>query len=202
MTPILHRPALLVIDMQNDFLKPDSRLYNSGARALIPTVNRLAAAARVAGLPVIWVVQQHRRQLVDFGREADISPTHCVEGTPGAELAAGLERDENDFTVIKRRFSGFYATDLDLLLRCLNCNTVVLAGINTDGCVLATAVDAHARDYYVRVASDGTAGWDPAACQAALASLARLQPGVVFETADALALFANGKSDYATQQTV
>lgn len=198
MTSISHRPALLVIDMQNDFLKPDSRLYNRGARDLIPAINRLAAAARAGEALVIWIIQQHRRQLVDFGREADISPAHCVEGTPGAELVAELERGQDDFTVIKRRFSGFYATDLDLLLRCLNCNTVVLAGINTDGCVLATAVDAHARDYYVRVVSDATAGWDAGACQAALASLARLQPGVVFNAADAMALFDTGKNAYAT----
>ena len=182
------RPALLVIDMQNDFLTPGSRLFNAGAQLLLPAINHLTAAARAGGVPVIWVVQEHRRQLVDFGREGDISPVHCVEGTPGANPVDGLEQDANDFKVIKRRFSGFFATDLELLLRCLGRNAIVLAGINADGCVLATAVDAHARDYFVRVVAEATAGWDDIATEAALASLGRLQPGAVIHLAEALGL--------------
>jgi nicotinamidase-related amidase len=191
MVNLQFRPALLVIDMQNDFLKPDSRLYNRGAPGLVPVINRLTAAARANKVPVIWVRQEHRRQLVDFGREGEISPVHCVEGTPGAALVADLDRANDDFTVIKRRFSGFYATDLDLLLRCLNRNLVLLAGINTDGCVQATAVDAHARDYYIRVVVEATAGWDEPAYQAALASLDRLQPGVVISETEALSQLVN-----------
>lgn len=185
------RPALLVIDMQNDFLTPGSRLFNAGARSLMPAINLLTTAARAGGAPVIWVVQEHRRQLVDFGREGDISPVHCVEGTPGANLVDGLDQDVNDFKVIKRRFSGFYATDLDLLLRCLDRNAVVLAGINADGCVQATAVDAHARDFYVRVVAEATAGWDDRTVEAALSSLGRLQPGAVIDRAEALSLLSS-----------
>ncbi|MBI3360437.1 MAG: cysteine hydrolase, partial [Chloroflexi bacterium] len=109
-------PALLIVDMQNDFVNSATRLYSPRAREIIPAINELARAARAQRAPVIWIVQEHRRQLVDFGREADISPVHCVEGTPGAALIDGLNRADDDFTVIKRRFSGFYATDLDLLL--------------------------------------------------------------------------------------
>lgn len=180
------RPALLVIDMQNDFLTPGSRLFNAAAQVLLPGINRLTTAARAGSVPVIWVVQEHRRQLVDFGREGDISPVHCVEGTPGASLADGLGQAANDFMVIKRRFSGFFATDLDLLLRCLDRNAILLAGINADGCVLATALDAHARDYYVRVVAEATAGWDDHAHTAALASVDRLQPGAVMHLTEAL----------------
>jgi len=181
---MVDRPALLIIDMQNDFLTPGSRLYNAGARDLIPHISALAAAARAQAVPVIWVIQEHRRQLVDFGREADISPAHCVEGTPGAALAAGLERRDTDFTVIKRRYSGFYATDLDLLLRCLDRNRVVVTGINSDGCVLATALDAHARDYRVTVVADATGAGMPEAQSAALGMLGRTQPGVVMTVAE------------------
>ena len=174
------KPALLIIGMQNDFLTPGSgRLYNPSARALISTINQLTSAARCSRVPVVWIVQEHRHQLVDFGREGDISPPHCVEGTPGAELSPDLVRDLDDFIVVKRRFSSFYGTDLDLLLRCLGCNTIVLTGINTDGCVYATAVDAHARDYFLRVVAEATAGWDVVAYQTALIGLGRLQPDVV-----------------------
>ncbi len=184
MPATVDRPALLIVDMQNDFLTPGGRLHNAGARDLILPINSLAAAARAQGVPVIWVIQEHRRQLVDFGREADISPVHCVEGTPEAALAAGLERRDADFTVIKRRYSGFYATDLDLLLRCLDRNRVVVTGINSDGCVLATALDAHARDYRVTVVADATSAGVPEAQAAALGMLGRMQPGVVMTVAE------------------
>ncbi len=180
-----NRPALLVIDMQNDFVMPGSRLYNAGGRALIPAINRLAEAARVAGVPVVWVMQGHRPGQVDFGREGDVSPPHCVEGTAGAALAEGLAPQPGDLTVVKRRYSGFFGTDLDQLLRCLDCDRVVLAGINTDGCVLATALDAHARDYGLTVVADATSAGHPPLQAAALEVMSRMQPGVV-QTAQAV----------------
>ena len=99
------KPALLIIDMQNDSIKPESRLYTPGAVAIVPIINQLAKAARTGGAPVIWINQEHRKQLVDFGREADISPIHCVEDTAGANLIDGLICQDNDYTVIKRRYS-------------------------------------------------------------------------------------------------
>lgn len=186
MPEINFAPALLIIDMQNDFADPQTRLYSPRALEIVPAINELTAAARARGVPVIWVIQQHRRQLVDFGREGDISPVHCVEGTRGAELIEGLEVQDSDFTVIKRRYSGFYATDLDLLLCCLNRNTVILAGIATDGCVQATALDAQARDYYLRVVQDATATGSQEAHESALAAMGRMQPGVAISQQEAL----------------
>lgn len=183
-----NKPALLIIDMQNDFNDPNTRLYSKKAKALIPTINRLTEIARSKKVPVIWIIQEHRHQLVDFGREGDISPTHCVEGTRGAELIDDLIRDADDFTVIKRRYSGFYATDLDLLLRCLGCDTVILTGIAADGCVQATGVDAHARDYHVRVVADATAGTSEEAHRAVLGAMGRMQPGVVITAEETIAL--------------
>jgi len=184
------KPALLVIDMQNDGIKPESRLFTPGAVGLVPAINRLAEAARSSGAPVIWICQEHRRQIVDFGREADISPIHSVEGTRGSELIDGLVRLEGDYTVIKRRYSGFYNTDLEVLLRCLGVDTVVVTGIITDGCVLMTALDAHARDFYIRVVSDGTATTDDESHQAALQIMARTQPNVVVPAEQAVQLLA------------
>jgi nicotinamidase-related amidase len=186
------RPALLIIDMQNDFANPQTRLYSEKARSLIPLLNQLTAACRSNNVPVIWVIQEHRHQLVDFGREGDISPVHCVEGTFGVELIEDLEQAESDYTVIKRRYSGFYATDLDLLLRCLDCNTVILTGIATDGCVQATGLDAQARDYYVRAVVDATAGTSEEATAAALGALGRMQPDVMISGEEALALITGG----------
>jgi nicotinamidase-related amidase len=183
-------PVILIIDMQNDFNDPSTRLFCKRANQIIPNINRLTRSARGRQVPVIWVVQEHRRQLVDYGREADISPLHCVEGTPGAAIIAELEREPGDFTVIKRSYSAFYATDLQLLLRCLGCNLVILTGIATDGCVQATGLDAQARDYFVRVVTDATAGTGDDAHRAALVALGRMQPGVILSTEDALDLLS------------
>jgi nicotinamidase-related amidase len=185
------KPALLIIDMQNDGIKPESRLYTPGAKALVPVINKLANVARSAGVPVIWITQEHRRQLVDFGREADISPIHCVEGSAGADIIEGLERLDGDYTVIKRRYSGFYNTDLEVLLRCLGVDTVILTGIITDGCVLMTAMDAHARDFYLRVVADGCATTDDEAHRAALRIMARTQPNVVIDSEEAVQILVS-----------
>lgn len=67
------RFALLIIDMQNDFADPNTRLYSKRAQDLIPVINTLTGSGRSNNVPVIWVNQEHRRQLVDFGREGDIS---------------------------------------------------------------------------------------------------------------------------------
>ena len=182
------RFALLIIDMQNDFADPNTRLYSKRAQDLIPVINTLTGSGRSNNVPVIWVNQEHRRQLVDFGREGDISPVHCVEGTLGAALIAELNYEDTDHTVIKRRYSGFYATDLDLLLRCLNCNTIMLTGIATDGCVQATAGDAQARDYYVRLVSDATYGTGDEASAAAIEAMGRMQSNVVVNSEEALGL--------------
>jgi len=187
------KPALLIIDMQNDGIKPESRLYTPGAKALVPVINKLANVARSAGVPVIWITQEHRRQLVDFGREADISPIHCVEGSAGADIIEGLERLDGDYTVIKRRYSGFYNTDLEVLLRCLGVDTVILTGIITDGCVLMTAMDAHARDFYLRVVADGCATTDDEAHRAALRIMARTQPNVVIDSEETVQILLASK---------
>jgi len=184
------KPALLIIDMQNDGIKPESRLYTPGALEIIPAINQLCKVARSHNQPVIWICQEHRHQLTDFGREADISPVHCVENTRGSALIDGLVQEPQDYKVIKRRYSGFYNTDLEILLRCLQVDTVIVTGIITDGCVLMTAMDAHARDFYLRVVRDATATTDNESHEAALRIMARTQPGVVVSTQAALDLIS------------
>jgi len=184
--------CLLVIDMQNDFVGPTAVMRCEGGREIIPAIEALVTETRRAGVPVIWVIQEHRRQLVDFGRERDVSPVHCVEGTPGAALADPLRREPDDFLVVKRRFSSFLGTDLDLLLHGLGVKEIYLAGAATDGCVRATAVDGHQLGYRVRVIRDCVAGATVARHQAALDYLSSLQPGLLVTAAQALESFRSG----------
>lgn len=183
------RRCLVVIDMQNDFVGPEAVMRCEGGAAIVPRVAALVDQARAAGVQVIWVVQHHRPQMVDFGRELEMSPPHCIEGTPGAELARPLACLPEDLTLVKRRFSSFLATDFDLLLRGLGTEELVLAGCATDGCVRATAVDAHQFGYRVRVVKDCVAGATFRRHEAALEHLASLQPAVLLSTEEAVELF-------------
>lgn len=101
---------------------------------------------------------------------------------------AELNYEDTDHIVIKRRYSGFYATDLDLLLRCLNCNAIMLTGVATDGCVQATAMDAQGRDYYVRLVADATYGTGDEASAAAIEAMGRMQSNVAVNSEEALGL--------------
>ncbi|HEY3315342.1 MAG TPA: isochorismatase family cysteine hydrolase [Bacillota bacterium] len=181
--------CLLVIDMQNDFVGPSAVMRCEGGREIIPGVAALVDGTRAAGVPVIWVVQEHRRQLVDFGRELDGSPVHCVEGTPGVELAEPLRRRPDDFIVVKRRFSSFLGTDLDLLLHGLGVRELWVSGCATDGCVRSTVADGHQLGYRVRLVRDCVAGATVRRHEAALEYLGSLQPGMLATAEQALAAF-------------
>jgi ureidoacrylate peracid hydrolase len=167
--------ALLVIDMQRDFLEPGAPVETPGGLALLPGINRLAAAARAAGVPVVFTHERHRADRSDFGIELEYEPAHCLEGTPGAELVPGLEVLPGDYHVTsKRRYDAFLGTDLDGLLRSLRVETLVVVGVCTDICVASTVQHARNLDYRVFVAADGVAGTSPERHAAALLCLSHV----------------------------
>lgn len=183
----MSRPALLVIDPQVDFLA----MVDGGDTAIAGMVT-LVDAARAAGVPVVFTQELHRPGRVDFGRELDgDEPVHCVEGTPGAELVPMLRPGPGDHLVRKRRYSAFFATDLDLLLRGLEVDTVVACGMLSDVCVHYTCVDAHQLDLHVHVVPEACAGSSRAASDAAFAAVEYLQRGAVLSL-DAALLCVSG----------
>ena len=134
--------AILVIDMQADFVGPSAAIPCKGAEACIPHINKLLQAARSQGIPIIFTQEAHRSSGIDFGRELDYGePKHCLEGSPGVRLIDLVTREPGDHLVIKRRYSAFFATDLEILLRGLRVDTLILTGVATDVCVRATAQD-------------------------------------------------------------
>lgn len=173
------RTALLVIDPQVDFV---TIAHEGTAETALRVIVRLVAAARAGGTPVVFTEEIHRPQLVDFGRELDgDEPVHCIEGTSGAELVADLRPQPGEWVIRKRRYSAFFATDLDLLLRGLGVSTIVACGLLTDVCVHYTCVDAHQLDYHVHVVPEATAGSSIAAARAAVDAIAYLQAAAVLE---------------------
>lgn len=153
--------ALLVIDMQADFIEAGAPIECPGGREIIPRLKELISFMRAQNIPVIYTQEKHRPEKVDFGMELEREePEHCLEQTKGVEFIDELRPEQGDFIVAKRRYSGFYLTDLEILLKGLKRSTLIITGVATNVCVYATALDAQQRDYRVVVISDCVAGTD------------------------------------------
>ena len=169
---LMKRIAVLVIDMQHDFLDDDAPILCPGGKAIISNLINLLEFAREAGIPIIYTQESHRASKVDFGRELDYGETlHCLEGSRGVEIIPQLRPRIDDHIVVKRRYSGFLGTDLDLLLKGLGVSTVVITGVATDVCVRATAQDAMQLDYSVLVPRECVAGTTSVRHDAALENI-------------------------------
>lgn len=144
------RTAVLVVDMLNDFLAPTGAMPLPGGDRLYEPIRRLLGAARAHGSPVIWVCDTHP----PGDREFDKRSVHCLAGTWGAQVVDALQPPDDEYRVLKRRYSGFYETDLDLRLRELGVQHVILTGVVTNICVRSTAHDAFFRGYDVIVVQD------------------------------------------------
>lgn len=147
----LRRPgsALLVIDMQRDFVHGPMAV--PGAAALALRLAPVLRAARNAAVPVIFATQALRSNGADLGhleRFAQVEKGLALrEGTEGVQIVAELEPGERDLFVLKRRFSAFHATDLDLLLRSQAIDQLVVCGISAHICCDTTIRDAFQLGY-------------------------------------------------------
>ena len=150
--------ALLIVDMLNDFLMEESLLSSEEGRQLIPRIKKLKSFATSKNIPTIYIQEIHRKNKVDFGITLDKEPERCYEKSPGSEITTELKPDDADYIVVKRRFSGFFMTDLDLLLKGLKTEVVILTGLASNMCVYATALDAVQRDYRAVIVEDCVAG--------------------------------------------
>jgi ureidoacrylate peracid hydrolase len=161
------RTALIVVDMQNGFCTHEGSMAKLGfdvdrLMAAIPGCERLAAAAREAGVRVIYTQYVYQDGVADGGVVVDeIFPALrdvnlCVEGTWDAEIIESMKPQKGDFIVKKNRPSAFYSTSLESYLRSTKVENVVICGVTTNMCVETTARDASQRDYRTFVVSDAT----------------------------------------------
>jgi nicotinamidase-related amidase len=175
------RAALIVIDMQQSYSQPAGQSgipLMAGFAEQTERVVDVVETCRAAGVPVIFTQEVHRRDLVDFGRELDGDESvHCLEGDPGTELVEELRPREGDYLIAKRRYSCFFGTDLEILLRGLDVQTLLLVGGLTDVCVHYTFADAHQWNYHVRVLEDCVLGSTDERHQASLSAMEYLQHG-------------------------
>lgn len=152
------KTAVLVVDMQYDFVAEDAPVKCRNAKKIVEPIRSLLKTARKRGVPVIYLKEVHRANWVDIGVEREKEPLHCMEGTEGVEIVEELTPKEGDYVIEKRRYSGFYGTDLELLLRCLKVDTLIITGVATNLCVRATCEEAKFRDYHIMVPRQCVAG--------------------------------------------
>jgi len=150
------KAALLVIDMQYFFLDPASPSYTCGGPAILPKLQKVIHAFRQANRPVIYTRHVHHPDYLDAGIMAWWWEGMCKEGTPESEIHQDIAPRPNEKVIFKHRYSAFYNTDLETVLRSLKVEELVVAGIMTNMCCESTARDAYFRDYRVFFLADGT----------------------------------------------
>ncbi|MFH1382134.1 MAG: isochorismatase family cysteine hydrolase [Chloroflexota bacterium] len=187
--------ALLVVDMQKDFLEDKGKLARphfapkgyERKEELVSSIKKVVRLARQKKIPVIYITAVYRADYSD-------APAVCVsrelealkKGSWGAEIIDDLKPAAKDYIVEKHRYSGFYNTDLTFILETLKVKTLIFTGIATNVCVESTARDGHHRNYNIVLLSDCTRA-RTGEMQAAAEENIRLYFGRVL-TSDELAL--------------
>jgi ureidoacrylate peracid hydrolase len=154
------RAAVVVVDMINEFCKPGGAMVLPGYERLVPPQRQVIAAARAAGMPILWVHDMHRAN-VRQDREWLKRTPHGVENTWAVEIIDDLGARADDIHVVKRRYSAFFGTDLDLTLKDLGVTQLVIFGVVTNICVRSTVHDAFFLGYDVAVPRDCCAATGP-----------------------------------------
>jgi ureidoacrylate peracid hydrolase len=154
------RSAVIVVDMVNDFCKPGGAMVLPGYEALVGPQLSIIEAARASGAAIIWVHDEHRRN-VRRDREWLKRTPHCVEGTWGPRIIDDLGAREDEIHLVKRRYSAFFGTDLDLTLKDLMVDQLVVMGVVTNICVRSTVHDGFFLGYEIVVPHDACAATGP-----------------------------------------
>jgi len=177
------KTAVIIVDMLNDFVRPNGALPVPGAENLIPNQQRILEKAREEGLFVVYVADHHMPDDEEF----DVWGAHAVEGTEGAQVIDEIASKGNEKVIPKRRYSGFFGTDLDLTLREHDIEKVIIFGVLTDICVNYTSAGATARGYDAVVVSDAVSSNDEEDHKFALKHMQKVHDTEVVTTEELLA---------------
>jgi len=167
------RVALLLVDVIEGFFDESGSLYYPETAEVVGPMRRLLEAARKRKRLIIHAVERHHPGLKDF--EHRRIPPHFTAGDPEARYYGDFKPsgEDNEVEVVKRRYSAFYATDLDLLLREQDVGTLVVAGVKTNVCIRATIQDAFAAGYRVVLPREATNSNRPHLAAASLEDIDR-----------------------------
>ncbi|MDH7794688.1 MULTISPECIES: isochorismatase family cysteine hydrolase [unclassified Beijerinckia] len=159
------KTVMIVVDMQNDFVADGAKLQSKQAHAMVPKLAQTLKACREQGIRIIYTAHVHRRDGSDMGLYDDLygpiaDRSSLVDGTAGSEIYDDLAPAAGEHVIKKHRYSAFFATDLDLILREWGIDTVIVSGTTTENCCHATARDAMFHNYKVVFLSDCTGTFD------------------------------------------
>jgi nicotinamidase/pyrazinamidase len=156
--------AVLVVDMLRGFLEEGYPLYiGAGPRGIIPHIKKLLELEIARGSKVIYLCDNHGPDDLEF----KMFPPHCIKGTVEAEIIPELAGYKGE-VIPKKRYSGFYGTDLEAKLKEIMPDKLIICGVLTNICVMHTTADARNRDYEVEIPVDCVASPDGAAHRFAL----------------------------------
>ena len=191
--PEIGKSALIIVDMQNDFVHPEGDFAHSAREApeawidmpflmgTTPQVTRLADAFRKAGRPVVYIALVLKPDYSDaqfpywrLGLIPGGNRTHCVEGTWGAQIIDDLKPREGEHLVVKRGFGGFSNTPLDTILRNMGVTACVVSGVTTCVCVSTTVRGGVEHNYRMILVEDAVADVHRGTHQAELKTMARV----------------------------
>jgi nicotinamidase-related amidase len=156
MKPDVKKSCLLVVDMQNFFLNPKSPTFTPGGLAILPNIAKLIKAFRKRKLPVIYTTHAHKSKEIDGGILGWWWEGMVIENTKDAEIHPELTPLLEEKIISKHRYSAFYNTDLEIVLRCLGITDLVICGVMTNLCCESTTRDAYFRDLRVFFLLDAT----------------------------------------------
>lgn len=172
------RTALVVVDMQNDFVKEGGTLVVPDAEGTIPEIQQLLSLARDSGIKIVFTQDTH----TEGDPEWEIWPEHTREGSWGWEIVPDLAPRDDELVTRKVRYDAFYGTHLDHFLRLWNVDTIIVCGTVANICVHYTAASAALRWYKVIIPRDATSALDPFDLESSLRQTAFLFNGIITES--------------------
>jgi nicotinamidase-related amidase len=179
---VIQKTALLIIDMQKDVLKK----FGINGENVVPRIQETLKRCRGKGMPIIFLARVHRKDGVDveqFRLQIFKEKPFLVEGSQGADIIDELEPLASEYIINKRRFSGFFKTDLLMLLMRLKVTSLLVCGVQTPNCIRATVTDGIGYDFHMTVLEDATAAQTPEIHQANLLDMHNM--GVQIKTVKA-----------------
>lgn len=144
------KTALVIVDMQKDFVHPDGRLYVPGSEKIVPSISRLLDSARANGAKVVYTQDWHPEDSPEFG----IWPKHCIMGSRGAEIVDELKPQPGELIIRKETYDAFYKTELEKYLREAHIESLIVTGVVANICVLHTAGSAALRGFKILLPID------------------------------------------------
>jgi len=154
----MQKKALIIVDMLNDFVSENGSLYcGESSRRIIPFIQQRLNAHRQQANLIIFLQDTHERDDKEFKK----FPPHCIKGTWGNQIIIELTPVSGEKIIPKKRYSGFYGTDLEQVLKSSDINEVEVMGVCTSICVMDTVGGLANRDYAVIIPAGGVADFDP-----------------------------------------